>query len=818
MKQKKILIVEDEGIVALDLQDRLECLGYAVCGIADTAKSALKMTAKYSPDLVLMDIILKGERDGISAAQQIHDLFGIPVVFLTAYADEKTLARAKLSHPHGYVVKPFNGQMLRSNIEMALHRHEVDQSLEACYSTTLASIGDAVISFDHEGKIRYLNAMAEALSGWKAKEAIKRNLADVFILINTGTSKEQIVDSLILMDPLDPKTLLSLPRGFELQSKFGTLIPITLNIIPIRSKDSDTQSEAGIIIFSDKREHLVAERQSKMAEKLFDNSIEGIILTDNELRIQQINKTFSEVTGYEFAEVVGKTPAILQSGHHDDDFYKNMWATLKRTGMWQGQIFNRRKNGEVYSEWLSIYSIKNKNGDVINFIGLFSDLTEKQMTQDHIHHLAHYDALTSLPNRLLFMERLRQNIVMTRRKGTPLALFFLDLDGFKKINDSLGHDAGDLLLQEVALRLKKYMRESDTVSRLGGDEFTIIIDGYSEVNDIIIVVNKILKELSAPFKIGERFVYITASIGISIYPEDGHDIQELIKNADTAMYAAKEKGKNRYEFYDYEMNRKTLERLTLESCLHRAYDEQQFMVYYQPKINLLDHSVEGAEALIRWNHPTFGFVSPSQFIPLAEETGMIGLIGEWVLRQVCRDLKRWEEQGLKGIKVSVNLSAVQFRDPNLVKILDTVISQEGIGVDSLEMEITESMLMHDVQSSITMMKQLKEMGLSLSIDDFGTGYSSLKYLKEFPVDILKIDKSFIDEIPNNANDRMIAKAVIDLAHNLGMEVIAEGVEKREQVEFLLQNGCPSVQGFYFSMAIAANAFYDFVIENRKEKL
>ncbi|MDO9206796.1 MAG: EAL domain-containing protein [Sulfuricurvum sp.] len=811
MKQKKILIVEDEGIVALDLQDRLEYLGYEVCDIADTAKNALKMAAKHSPDLVLMDIVLKGERDGISAARQIHDLFGIPVVFLTAYADEKTLARAKLSNPHGYIVKPFNAQMLRSNIEMALHRHEVDQALESCYSTTLASIGDAVISFDHEGKIRYLNAMAEALSGWKAKEAVKRSLSDVFILINTGVNKDESVDPLILMDP---KTLLSLPRGFELQSKFGTLIPITLNIIPIKSKDMDAESEAGIIIFSDKREHLVNERQTKMAEKLFDNSIEGIILTDRELHIQQVNRTFTEVTGYEFAEVVGKTPAILQSGHHEQEFYKDMWATLRRNGMWQGQIYNRRKNGDVYPEWLSIYSIKNKNGDVINYIGLFSDLTEKKMTQDHIHQLAHYDALTSLPNRLLFMERLKQSIVMARRKETPLALFFLDLDGFKKINDSLGHDAGDLLLQEVALRLKKYMRESDTVSRLGGDEFTIIIDGYSQISDIIIVVNKILKELSAAFKIGERSVYITASIGISIYPDDGHDIQELIKNADTAMYAAKEKGKNRYEFYDYEMNRKTLERLTLESCLHRAYDEQQFMVYYQPKINLIDHSVEGAEALIRWNHPSFGFVSPSQFIPLAEETGMIAQIGEWVLRQVCRDLKEWKERGIGDIKVSVNLSAIQFRDPNLVKILDTVISQEGVSVDSLEMEITESMLMHDVQGSIEMMKQLKKMGLSLSIDDFGTGYSSLKYLKEFPVDILKIDKSFIDEIPNNANDRMIAKAVIDLAHNLGMEVIAEGVEKLEQVEFLMQNGCPSVQGFYFSKAVDSNIFYDFVMSSR----
>lgn len=310
--------------------------------------------------------------------------------------------------------------------------------------------------------------------------------------------------------------------------------------------------------------------------------------------------------------------------------------------------------------------------------------------------------------------------------------------------------------------------------------------------------------------------HITASIGISIYPDDGHDMGELIKNADTSMYAAKEKGKNRYEFYDLEMNRKILERLSLESYIHSAYNKEEFIVYYQPKINLHNHSIEGAEALIRWNHPSLGFIPPSKFIPLAEEIGMITSIGEWILRQVCRDLKRWEEHNLKNIKVSVNLSTLQFRDKNLVKTLTTIILEEGASVDSLEMEITEGMLMRDVQGSIKMMKELKDMGLSLSIDDFGTGYSSLKYLKEFPIDTLKIDKSFIDEIPHNLNDGMIVKSIIDLAHNLGMDVIAEGVEKWEQIEFLMQNGCQKVQGFYFSQAIDTDAFYTIALQDQNE--
>lgn len=807
-KQIKLLIVEDEGIVALDLQERLEYLGYEVCGIADTAKNALKLAAKYSPDLVLMDIVLKGERDGISAAKQIYDLFEIPVVFLTAYADEKTLARAKLSNPHGYIVKPFNGQMLHSNIEMALHRHEVDNALKHCYSTTLSSIGDAVISFDHEGKIRYLNPMAEALTGWKATDAVARDLSEVFILINTQVNKDDFIDPVTLMES---QNFLSLQTGFELKSKFNTFIPIALNIIPIHSKEAESQYEKGIIIFSDKRHHIVSDRQIKIGEKIFDNSIEGIILTDKDLHIQQINKTFTEVTGYEFSEIEGKTPSLLQSGRHEQDFYQGMWATLKRTGMWQGQIYNKRKSGEVYLEWLSIYSIKNTQGEVINYIGLFSDLTEKQMTQEHIHHLAHYDTLTNLPNRLLFMERLKQSIVFARRKKSFVALFFIDLDSFKKVNDSLGHDAGDLLLQEMAIRLKKNIRESDTVSRLGGDEFTVIIESYEHISDVITVVKKILNEISAPLQIGERTLYVTASIGISIYPDNGHDIHDLIKNADTAMYAAKEKGKNGYEFYDQEMNRKTLERLTLESCLHRAYEEEQFVVHYQPKVNLVTQKVEGAEALIRWQHPSFGFISPIQFISLAEETGMIARIGEWVFRQVCRDLQQWRERGLEDIKVSINLSAVQFRDSSFIKIISTLLEQSGINPQDIEIEITESMLMNEVEQSIEMMKQLKSLGISLSIDDFGTGYSSLKYLKQFPVDILKIDKSFVDEIPYNSDDNAIAKAIIDLAHNLGMEVIAEGIEKPEQAEFLLQNGCLLGQGFYFSKAVDSNAFYDFVM-------
>lgn len=559
---------------------------------------------------------------------------------------------------------------------------------------------------------------------------------------------------------------------------------------------------------------LRASNALEMAKILFNHSMEGVILTDHSTRIQRINQTFTEVTGYKQDDVIGKTPAVLQSGQHGKDFYKDMWESLKKKGKWQRQIFNCKKNGELYPEWLTIYAIKNENGTLINYLGMFTDLTNKALTKDTIHHLAYYDPLTNLPNRLLFSERLKQNILIAKRKKSSFALFFIDLDGFKKINDSLGHDAGDILLQEVALRLRRPLRESDTVSRLGGDEFTIILDGYDQSSGLITVLDKILKKLSTKYLLGDREVYVSASIGISIYPYDGQDMVELIKNADTSMYVAKEKGKNRYEFYDSKMNLKMIERLNLESDLHTAYDENQFMVYYQPKINLQNNMVEGAEALIRWKHPSLGFIPPSQFIPLAEEIGMITPLGEWIFRQVCHDVSTWQKRCTCNIKISVNLSSQQFRDPNLVSMIKAIVHEEGVYPRSLEFEITESMLMHDVQSNINVMNQLKEMGFSLSIDDFGTGYSSLKYLKQFPIDVLKIDKSFIDDIPDDPNDMMLTKSIIDLAHNLAMEVIAEGVEKDEQIEFLLQNGCKKAQGFYFSKAIEADAFYDYAFTFR----
>lgn len=586
-----------------------------------------------------------------------------------------------------------------------------------------------------------------------------------------------------------------------------------------------TESDASVLYLQKQLKHLGYETDDilqssanalKMADRLFNKSMEGVILTDRNTRILKVNKTFTEVTGYKLQEVFSKTPAILQSGQHGSDFYKDMWTTLKRKGLWQRQIFNRKKNGEIYPEWLTIHAIKNQKGKVVNYLGLFTDLTNKNLTQDIIHHLAYYDPLTNLPNRLLFHERLKQTLINAKRQKSQFALLFMDLDGFKKVNDSLGHDAGDLLLQEVALRLKKDLRESDTISRLGGDEFTIILDGFNHTNHLSTVLKKILKELSGEFKLNEREVYISVSIGISIYPNDGHDMVELIKNADTAMYAAKEKGKNRYEFYDAAMNRKIIERLTLESCIHIAYNEEQFMVYYQPKINLLTRSVEGAEALIRWKHPVRGFISPAQFIPLAEEIGMIIPIGEWVLRQVCRNMREWKKEFHQDIKISVNLSSLQFRDPNFLKMLELLIIEENIDPKYLEIEITESLLMHDIQSNLSTMKQLKEMGISLSIDDFGTGYSSLKYLKEFPIDVLKIDKSFIDEITTDANDRMLTKSIIDLAHNLEMDVIAEGVETQEQIEFLLRNGCQRVQGFYFSQAVDADSFSAYVQKMNKK--
>ncbi len=552
-------------------------------------------------------------------------------------------------------------------------------------------------------------------------------------------------------------------------------------------------------------ERQAAEADLQLAASVFEYSMEGIMITDANARILSVNKAFTDITGYSADEAVGKTPRLFRSNLHDERFYQVLWASLNKKDMWQGEIKNRRKNGEIFPVWNNISAVRDEQNQVRRYISIFTDITEKKLSEEHIYRLAHYDVLTSLPNRALLHQRLQQALQMAKRHRHKLGILFLDLDRFKLVNDTLGHAAGDSLLQQVASQLCASVRKVDTVSRLGGDEFVIILDDLVSTDDAAQITAKLLETLSRPFHIGGHDVYVTASAGISMYPDDGEDANHLFKNADTAMYRAKEQGKNTFRFYTEDMNMAVAERLALESQLRRALDEERMCLHYQPRVDLGTGRIVGMEALLRFADPRQGTLAPGQFISIAEDTGLIIPIGKWVLRTACQQYKVWREQGLDVPHISVNMSGRQFTDTDLVDSISGIIEETGIGAEKVELELTETFLMENPQKIISILGELKSLGFNISIDDFGTAYSSLSYLKRFPVDKLKIDRSFISDIPGDADDIAITKAIIAMARNLNLWIVAEGVETEAQLSFLKAHGCEEVQGYYFSRPLDVDA-------------
>ncbi|MCT4620177.1 MAG: EAL domain-containing protein [Marinisporobacter sp.] len=549
----------------------------------------------------------------------------------------------------------------------------------------------------------------------------------------------------------------------------------------------------------------------RIAEKVFNNTGEGIVVTDVEGIIQLVNPAFTTITGYGVEEVIGKNPRILRSERHDKSFYEEMWKSLIEKGQWKGHIWNRRKNGETYLEWMNISAVKDENGENIQYVSVFHDLTENVLKEEHIKYQAYHDALTQLPNRELAKDRLNLALAHANKNNEMFSVICLDLDRFKRINDTLGHAAGDMLLQAVARRLRKCMDEGDTVARLGGDEFIIIIEEIKNMKNVIKAVRKIFHAFEEPFLLKDDEIYVTASMGISIYPDDGETTENLMKNAEVAMYRVKEKGKNNYQLYRKEMNEKAYDQLAMENDLYKALENNEFVLYYQPQVKTTTGEIIGAEALIRWNHPKLGLVSPAKFIPLAEETGFIVPLGEWVLRKACEQNKLWQKKGLKNIQVSVNLSTLQFKQKDLIEKIIKIIQETGIRPEDLELEITETNAMLNPNFTIKTLKILNDMGIQIAIDDFGTGYSSLAYFKSFPIHKIKIDQSFIRDINKDESTKAIVLAIIGIADSLGVKSIAEGVETKEQLVCLKKYGCDEIQGYFFSRPVNALEFEKMLI-------
>ncbi len=544
--------------------------------------------------------------------------------------------------------------------------------------------------------------------------------------------------------------------------------------------------------------------------EVIKNTEEAIIISDANNVIVSVNRAFVRITGYSEAEVIGKNPRILNSGRQGKEFYQAMWQSIKEIGYWQGEIWNRRKSGEIYPEWLSISTVKNSRNEIMRHVAIFMDITKRKEVEQRIHLLAYYDPLTSLPNRVLFGDRLGQALAASRRGGGKVALLFLDLDRFKSINDSLGHAAGDSLLQSVADRLKLCIREMDSICRQGGDEFMVLLPGIEKREDVAAIAQKILAAMSDPHYIEGRNLVVSFSIGISIYPADADTPEALIQNADAAMYHAKEHGRNNFQFFTPDMNAEALDLLSLEADFRRAMVNGELQIYYQPQIDNATGAIVGVEALARWLHPERGFVPPSRFVSIAEESGLIGQLGEWVLRTACAQNRKWQEDGIVKIPVAVNLSALQFHQKDLVELIVGILHETGLEPRYLELELTEGIIMKNAESTIATLNALKKAGVLLSIDDFGTGYSSLSYLKRFPIDKLKIDQSFIRDVATNENDALITTTIISMGHNLRFKVIAEGVETAEQISFLKEHQCDETQGYYISTPLSPEKLVRFI--------
>jgi len=591
--------------------------------------------------------------------------------------------------------------------------------------------------------------------------------------------------------------------SYEMDKRFirknGKVLYTHLTVSCFRDQGEVTLIIASILDITERHRN---EEKLALAAQVFENTVEGVLITDAQSQIVTVNKAFTTITGYTEDEVRGRNPSLLKSEHQDESFYQAMWQALLRDGFWQGELWNRRKNGETYPQWLTISAVRAQNGAVTHYVAVFNDISAIKASEERLNYLAYHDALTGLPNRVLFHDRLEHSIARARRDGRMIAILYLDLDHFKHINDTLGHHVGDEVLRQIAIRLAANSRAGDTIARLGGDEFVVILENEASPRTAAVVAHKIASVFATPLKVNEREMFVTPSIGISIFPSDGADAATLLQQADLAMYKAKEQGRNTFQFYESTLSAQAIERMTLENALRGALQRREFFVHYQPQVSLHDGRLLGAEALLRWHHPELGLVSPGRFIPVAEDMGIIGEIGAWVLEESCRQFATWRDAGLDMPRLAVNLSVQQLERQALVEQVSSLLRQWQIPAAQLELEVTESMLMDHTGHAAETLEGLRQLGVYLAVDDFGTGYSSFTYLRRLPIHRLKVDYSFVKDIGRDRNSENIVKAVIALAQSLELELVAEGVEREDQAVFLRQAGCEIAQGYLYSRPVA----------------
>ncbi|BAV32567.1 diguanylate cyclase [Sulfuricaulis limicola] len=668
----------------------------------------------------------------------------------------------------------------RMRAEQALRRSE--ERLRVIYDASPVIIS---VSRLEDGQFLEVNPTFLRIGGWTREEVVGRTSFEVGVWIESR-DREKIIEGVRAHGAVR-----DLEISFRIKSGEVRRLLCSVELIQL------DQGACLLLVAQDITERKQAESQMQKLSRALEQTADAVLITDRNGVIEYVNPAFEQVSGYTSAEAVGRQPNLLKSGRQGPGFYENLWKTILAGEVFNDVLINRRKDGSLYYEEKTITPIKDTDGRITHFVATGKDITERMQTQERLAFMAQHDPLTELPNRALLLDRLKQSLAGARWRERRAGILFVDLDRFKTINDTLGHEVGDRLLQQLAERFQRSVRDGDTVARFGGDEFVILLDDVASEDDVAGVAQKVLQALTPPFQVDGQTLYVTASIGVSLFPNDGEDASTLLRNADIAMYRAKEMGKNTYQFYSADMSSRAFERLTLESNLRRALEQGEFRLYYQPQVDVTTGAIVGVEALLRWQHPEFGLVMPNEFIPLLEETGLIVPTGEWVLDTACAQLAEWHAQGWPRLRLAVNLSPRQFQTQNLTTVVKQAVDRLDGDPGRLELEITEGMLLRHAPITAETLEALHSLGVRMAIDDFGTGYSSLSYLRRLPIDTLKIDRMFVRDIPHDPDDSAITVAIIALVQSMKLEMIAEGVENTAQRDFLQARGCNLMQGYLF---------------------
>ena len=805
-RKTRILIVDDDLFVRTIFQEALEKEGYLVASVADGAL-ALESLGKIPYDLILLDLMMPG-KDGFDTCQELRALPAchlVPVLMITGAGDAELINRAFDAGATDFITKPINPELLVHRVRYLLRANRdmkklAQSTARLANAQRIAQLGN----WDWDPATDSFHASAETLK---------------IMGLESHPPRLSLPDFLQAIDPCDRELVAgelrkahtsSTPCSFE----FRLLRPdATMRVARLQAYQDDTdlcESPGVTGTIQDLTEMQQAEDRLHMLKEAIDCLPigTGITISDVHGTIIYSNSVEAEMHGYSIEELIGKDARVLAPRSMERPFPP--WK-LRKIGLWRRESLNIRKNGEVFPVQLASIAVRNLQGRCIGVVTACEDLTSRKDSEKRIEYLAYFDTLTGLPNRVTLMDQLPRALALAHRGKRHLALLFLDLDNFKDVNDTQGHDFGDKFLRKVAARLMSCVRESDTLVRLGGDEFVIMLTSIAEDGDASASAQRVQSLFCAPFIIEGQQFYSSASIGIALYPEDGADAESLLKCADAAMYHAKSEGKANYQFYSSEMNEKIMRRVALENNMRRGIEQGEFFVHYQPQWDLKTGRMTGAEALLRWNNAEFGAVAPGEFIPAAEKSGLIFELGEMAMRTAFLQAKSWASQGFRDLKVAVNISGRQFSQPDFLHTVGRITGETGAQPGSLELEFTESVIMEKADKNISTLRALKKMGFQLSIDDFGTGYSSLNYLKHFPIDTIKIDRSFIADVNFNSDDAAITEAIISMAHSLNLNVIAEGVENREQLRFLGQRNCDEVQGFYLASPMSAHDLKAYLV-------